>query len=114
MPFFCGGKLTIFLMDTASLQKQKYKKVTNVIVHIKPGTIKEFTSIRPSVPRSRKKIAIESIMSEPNIFGIPKNWFIKAPLPASIMDALEIKNKVVINPVNFPNKFGLIMFITSL
>ena len=70
---FWGGKLTILFIDTASLQKQKYKKLTNVIVHISPGTMNEFTSISPSVPRSKKKIAIESIINEPNILGIPKN-----------------------------------------
>ena len=50
----------------------------------------------------------------PIIFGIPKNWCIKAPLPASIIDALEIKYSVVIIPVSFPKILGLITCITSL
>ena len=84
------------------------------MVKTSAGTIKEFISINPSVPRSKKKTAMQIIINEPITFGIPKNWFIKAPLPARIMDALEIRKKVVTSPVNFPSILGLIRFITSL
>ena len=83
------------------MQNEKYKAVIKVSVPINPGTIKELTSIKPSVSRSRKNTAIKIIISEPSVLGIPKNWWIKAPLPASIIEALEIRKKVVIKPVNF-------------
>ena len=62
-----------------------------VIVHSKAGTINEFTSISPSVSLSKKIHARQSMINEPIILGIPKNWLIKAPLPARMIDALEIK-----------------------
>ena len=68
----------------------------------------------PSVPLSKKNKDIQSMIKVPIIFGIPKNWCIKAPLPASIIDALEIKYSVVIIPVSFPKILGLITCITSL
>ena len=113
-PLFCGGKLVILEIDMSSLQNKKYRIVTSVIVHINPGTMNELTSINPSVPLRRKNTAIPIIINEPIILGIPKNWWIKAPLPAKIIEALEIRKRVVIAPVNLPNKFGLIILITSL
>ena len=45
----------------------------SVIVPNSDGTINEFTSIRPSVPHSKNTHAIQSIINEPIILGIPKN-----------------------------------------
>ena len=83
-------------------------------MRVRQGTINEFTSIKPLVPLRRNITAQKSIIKEPRILGIWKNWFNKAPLPAKIMEALEIKYRVVITPVNFPNMFGLISFMASL
>lgn len=63
----------------------------SVIVPNSDGTINEFTSISPSVPLSKNTEARHSIINDPTIFGIPKNWLIKAPLPANIIEALEIR-----------------------
>ena len=68
-----------------------YNMNIKVIVLSKAGTINEFTSISPSVPRRRKKEAKAIIIRVPIILGIPKNWLISAPLPAKIIEALEIK-----------------------
>ena len=58
---------------------------------IKDGTMIEFISTNPSVSLIRISEAIIAINIEPIILGIPKYWFNKAPLPASIIDALDIK-----------------------
>ena len=56
-----------------SLPNAIYKVVIKEIVSIKPGTIKLFTSINPSVPLSKKNKDIQSIIKVPTIFGISKN-----------------------------------------
>jgi hypothetical protein len=96
------------------LQKIKYKIEINDTVKIKLGTIKELISIKPFVSLSKNIEAIPNIINDPTIFGKPKNWFIKAPLPAKIIEALEIKYIVVIAPVILPNRLGLIIINTSL
>ena len=60
------------LNEIVSLQNAKYRIVIKVIVPIKPGTIKELISIKPSVSRSRKNTAIKIIINEPSTLGIPK------------------------------------------
>ena len=46
--------------------------------------------------------------------GYSSCWMALGLPEDGIIDALEIKNSVVINPVNLPIKFGLIRSITSL
>ena len=63
----------IFFRVKESLKKIAYR-INNVkITKNSIGTIKELTSINPSVSRSKKIIASISINNVPNIFGIWKN-----------------------------------------
>ena len=72
-PFFWGSSFVINSKERESFANIKYKIKIKVIVPIKDGTIKEFTSISPSVSLSKKKMAITSIIKVPTILGRPKN-----------------------------------------
>eukprot|EP00828_Plagiopyla_frontata_P038299 TRINITY_DN5022_c0_g1_i1.p3 TRINITY_DN5022_c0_g1~~TRINITY_DN5022_c0_g1_i1.p3 ORF type:complete len:145 (-),score=20.87 TRINITY_DN5022_c0_g1_i1:15-449(-) len=65
IPFLCGLNVDIFEKDIESLQNKKQSIIIKLIVITNKGTIKEFTSIKPLVPRSKKNIAIQIIINEP-------------------------------------------------
>ena len=74
---FCGAFYiimgTIISKISIRYELNSYSDVIKVIVLSKAGTINEFTSISPSVPRRRKKEAKAIIIRVPIILGIPKN-----------------------------------------